>query len=123
MDWPSAALSWIVWPMEVSCSNGGDARMRRTKLPSCEARASIAARAGVSFDLMRHGAAKRRGGRGLEQVLLVTGASRGIGAATARLAAAKGHAVAVNYASNGAAAEAVVGEIERAGGTAFAVQA
>ena len=44
----------------------------------------------------------------MEQVLLITGASRGIGAATALLAARKGYAVAVNYAANSAAADAVV---------------
>lgn len=56
-------------------------------------------------------------------ILLVTGASRGIGAATARLAAAQGWAVAVNYTANAAAAEAVVHDIRAAGGTAIAVQA
>lgn len=55
-------------------------------------------------------------------VMLVTGGSRGIGAATARLAAARGWAVAVNYARDSAAAEAVVAEIEAAGGRAVAVQ-
>ena len=59
----------------------------------------------------------------MEQVLLVTGASRGIGAATALLAARKGYAVAVNYAANSAAADAVVSEIRAAGGKAIAVQA
>lgn len=59
----------------------------------------------------------------MEQVLLVTGASRGIGAATALLAAGKGYAVAVNYAANSAAADAVVAEIRAAGGKAVAVQA
>ncbi len=43
-------------------------------------------------------------------VLVVTGASRGIGAATARLAAARGYDVCVNYQANGEAAEAVVAE-------------
>lgn len=56
-------------------------------------------------------------------ILLVTGASRGIGAATARLAAAQGWAVAVNYTANAAAAAAVVHDIRAAGGTAIAVQA
>jgi NAD(P)-dependent dehydrogenase (short-subunit alcohol dehydrogenase family) len=59
----------------------------------------------------------------LEQVLLVTGASRGIGAATARLAARRGYTVAVNYASNRAAADQVVADIRAAGGHALAVQA
>ena len=56
-------------------------------------------------------------------VALITGGSRGIGAATARLAAARGHAVCVNYARDEAAAQRVVAEIERAGGRAIAVQA
>ncbi|MGD1877316.1 MAG: SDR family oxidoreductase [Kiloniellaceae bacterium] len=55
--------------------------------------------------------------------LLVTGGGRGIGAAVARLGAAAGYAVCVNYRSNAVAAEAVVAEIDRAGGTALAVQA
>jgi NAD(P)-dependent dehydrogenase (short-subunit alcohol dehydrogenase family) len=59
----------------------------------------------------------------LEQVLLVTGASRGIGAATALLAAAKGYAVAVNYAAQAAAADEVVARIRSQGGKAVAVQA
>jgi len=59
----------------------------------------------------------------LEQVLLVTGASRGIGAATALLAATKGYAVAVNYAAQAAAANEVVGRIRSQGGKAIAVQA
>ena len=59
----------------------------------------------------------------MQQVLLVTGGSRGIGAATAQLAAQKGWAVAVNYASNSLAADEVVRSIRAAGGTAMAVQA
>ena len=59
----------------------------------------------------------------MEQVLLVTGASRGIGAATALLAAARGYAVAVNYAAQASAAEEVVGKIRAQGGKALAVQA
>jgi NAD(P)-dependent dehydrogenase (short-subunit alcohol dehydrogenase family) len=59
----------------------------------------------------------------LDQVLVVTGGSRGIGAATCLLAARKGYAVAVNYASNAAAAEDVVAAIHAAGGRALAVRA
>jgi len=56
-------------------------------------------------------------------VLLVTGGSRGIGAATARLAAQRGYAVAVNYQSDESAAATIVGDIEGTGGRAIAVQA
>jgi NAD(P)-dependent dehydrogenase (short-subunit alcohol dehydrogenase family) len=56
-------------------------------------------------------------------VMLVTGGSRGIGAATARLAAARGYAVCINYRRNGDAAAAVVDEIRAAGGCAIAVAA
>ncbi|HEY8361239.1 MAG TPA: SDR family NAD(P)-dependent oxidoreductase, partial [Ramlibacter sp.] len=59
----------------------------------------------------------------MNEILLVTGGSRGIGAATALLAARKGYAVAVNYASNEAAAADVVRAIRAEGGTAIAVQA
>ena len=57
----------------------------------------------------------------MTNILLVTGGSRGIGAATARLAAARGYAVAVNYLHNREAAEAVVADIAQAGGTAIAI--
>jgi NAD(P)-dependent dehydrogenase (short-subunit alcohol dehydrogenase family) len=57
------------------------------------------------------------------KVVLITGASRGIGAATAHLAAAQGYAVVVNFVANGAAAEQVTREIAAAGGTAIAIQA
>ena len=59
----------------------------------------------------------------MTNVLIVTGGSRGIGAATATLAAERGYAVCVNYRSNQAAAEAVVAGIRDAGGTALAVGA
>jgi NAD(P)-dependent dehydrogenase (short-subunit alcohol dehydrogenase family) len=59
----------------------------------------------------------------MKPILLVTGGSRGIGAATARLAAARGYAVCLSYRSNAAAAGAVVADIERAGGEALAVAA
>ena len=57
------------------------------------------------------------------KVIIVTGGSRGIGAATARLAAQQGYAVAVNYATNSTAAGAVVRDIEAVGGRAIAVHA
>jgi NAD(P)-dependent dehydrogenase (short-subunit alcohol dehydrogenase family) len=59
----------------------------------------------------------------LHGILLITGGSRGIGAATALLAAKLGYAVAVNYSSNALAAEYVVQQIRRSGGNALAVQA
>jgi len=55
-------------------------------------------------------------------VMLVTGGSRGIGAATCRLAAAAGYDVAVNYASNRDAADTVVSACREAGASAVAVQ-
>jgi NAD(P)-dependent dehydrogenase (short-subunit alcohol dehydrogenase family) len=55
------------------------------------------------------------------RTLLVTGGGRGIGAATARLAAKRGYAVAVNYLRNSAAADAVVRDIAQAGGRAIAI--
>ncbi len=59
----------------------------------------------------------------MKPVLLITGASRGIGAATALLAAQQGWSVAVNYAHNATAAHAVVTQIQNLGGTALAIQA
>lgn len=57
------------------------------------------------------------------KVALVTGASKGIGAAIARELAARGAAVAVNYSGSKAAAENIVAAINNAGGKAIAVQA
>jgi len=59
----------------------------------------------------------------MQKTLLITGGSRGIGAATALLAASQGYAVAVNYATHSAAADEVVRKIRAAGGRAFSVQA
>lgn len=58
----------------------------------------------------------------MQKVLLVTGGSRGIGAAICRLGAKAGYRVAVNYASNKAAADALVAEIKAGGGDAVAVR-
>jgi NAD(P)-dependent dehydrogenase (short-subunit alcohol dehydrogenase family) len=57
------------------------------------------------------------------RVLIVTGGGRGIGAATARLAAGRGYAVCVNYKSREADAKRVVAEITAEGGRALAVEA
>jgi NAD(P)-dependent dehydrogenase (short-subunit alcohol dehydrogenase family) len=56
------------------------------------------------------------------KVVIITGGSRGIGAATALLAAERGYSVVVNYAGNQQAANAVCAEIAAKGGTAIAVQ-
>ncbi|KAK3670293.1 hypothetical protein LTR78_009847 [Recurvomyces mirabilis] len=54
--------------------------------------------------------------------VLITGASRGIGRAAAKLAGARGWNVGVNYASNAEAARTTVSEVEKAGGKALAIQ-
>lgn len=59
----------------------------------------------------------------MNPTLLITGGSRGIGAATALLAAQRGYAVAVNYTTNEGAADEVVRQIRASGGNAITVQA
>ena len=59
----------------------------------------------------------------MKKVLLVTGGSRGIGAATAILAAKQGYAVAINYREQQKAADKVVKQIRNTGGEAIAIQA
>lgn len=56
-------------------------------------------------------------------VILITGGSRGVGAATARLAAAQGYDVAISYLSDRSAAESVVADVRAAGRQGLAVQA
>lgn len=57
----------------------------------------------------------------MKRILIVTGGSRGIGAATARLAAQRGYAVCVNYAQDRIAAQSITDEIKEKGGQAIAV--
>ena len=59
----------------------------------------------------------------MKKVLIVTGGSRGIGAATAKLAVTQGYSVCVNYLHNQQAADVVVAEIQASGGIAIAMQA
>ncbi|MDO9406127.1 MAG: SDR family oxidoreductase [Polaromonas sp.] len=59
----------------------------------------------------------------MSPLVLITGGSRGIGAATALLAAQRGYAVAVNYSSHSLAADEVVRQVRQQGGQAMAVQA
>jgi NAD(P)-dependent dehydrogenase (short-subunit alcohol dehydrogenase family) len=59
----------------------------------------------------------------MRKVILITGGSRGIGAATARLAAQRSYDVAVNYTRDAAAAESVVADVRHSGGRAVAIKA
>jgi NAD(P)-dependent dehydrogenase (short-subunit alcohol dehydrogenase family) len=59
----------------------------------------------------------------MNRIIVITGGSRGIGAATARLAAQRGYAVCISYLQNSEAAHSVVGNITQGGGTAIAVRA
>lgn len=66
---------------------------------------------------------QKKGESVMRQVMIVTGGSQGIGEAVARLAAARGYAVALTYQSNQALADAVVADIVAAGGKALAIRA
>src|SRR5688572_32102948 len=59
----------------------------------------------------------------MKNSILITGGSRGIGAATALLAAQRGYQVCINYANNKSAADKVVDHINQNGGNSIAVQA
>lgn len=59
----------------------------------------------------------------MDKVLIITGGSRGIGAATALLAATQGYRICINYLSDHQAAEKVCAEVRALGAAAFAVQA
>lgn len=59
----------------------------------------------------------------MRKIILITGGSRGIGAATARLAAERGYDVAVNYTRDGTAAESVVADVRKCGARAVAIKA
>jgi NAD(P)-dependent dehydrogenase (short-subunit alcohol dehydrogenase family) len=59
----------------------------------------------------------------MSKTILITGASRGIGAATARIAATLGYQVCVNYRSNEREANEIVAQIKAGGGNALALQA
>ncbi len=59
----------------------------------------------------------------MPEVMIITGASRGIGAATAQLASSKGFAVCINHRDSSAAAQAVASAIDAAGGRVIVVQA
>ncbi|MGD8427703.1 MAG: SDR family oxidoreductase [Balneolaceae bacterium] len=59
----------------------------------------------------------------MDKVVVITGGSRGIGAATAKIAASQGYAICVNYLKNRKAANAIVNEITSNGGQAIAVAA
>ena len=56
----------------------------------------------------------------MSKSILITGGSRGIGAAVAKLCGARGWSVAISYAENAEAAEATVAAVKAAGGKAFA---
>jgi NAD(P)-dependent dehydrogenase (short-subunit alcohol dehydrogenase family) len=58
----------------------------------------------------------------MEKIMLITGGGRGIGAATALLAASRGFDVAVNYRENKVAADSIVGQVQKWGRRAVAIQ-
>lgn len=103
------------------CVGFGQARgERRTYTPK---RQRIACVVRLKADTTFSDPVLAAGERAMSRVVLITGGGRGIGAATARLAAERGYAVCLSYAANRDAAEAVADSISKAGGHAAVVQA
>jgi NAD(P)-dependent dehydrogenase (short-subunit alcohol dehydrogenase family) len=96
-------------------------RQPRRAIPAAANAGRVVVNGGWYYDTEMTSQKKRKSV--MRQVMIVTGGSQGIGEAIARLAAARGYAVALTYQSNQAMAEAVVAGIEAAGGQAVAIHA